>query len=107
MSPAKKAPQKEKKPVEELFEFTLLPPKTKKELAEELRRAQMVFYAVAVPIACLVIGLAVFILNAAVVDPSEANWQKAVDNTRAELNDPSNQLGQLKVRNGELKVKTD
>lgn len=93
-------------PLAELFAFNLLPPKTKEEIADELKRKEATAYGALLPFITLVFAIVLFLINALSLDPSVKGWENALSNIKSELNNPNSFLGQLKVTNGELVIKT-
>lgn len=93
--------------VKELFAFNLLPPKSKEEVKEEIKRKKTFAYSLTAPVLCIAISLILVLLNAIAAEPTRASWDDAVQKVRKEMADPNNGLGLLKIINGELKLKTD
>lgn len=93
--------------VKELFAFNLLPPKSHAQLRREALRAARNFYAAAMPIGLAILALFLFLLNEVILASNLRNWENARNNLNSELRNPNSFLGQLKVRNGELRTKTE
>lgn len=92
---------------QDLFAFNLLPPKSKAELEELALKKRNFVYAVMVPVACLVVAIILFAINSFGVIPTRDNWDNAVDTLAADLDNPNNEIGRLRVINGELIAKTE
>lgn len=91
----------------ELFAFNLLPPKSHDELRAEAARAARNFYAAVLPIGLGVFAIILFFINQVILGNNLNNWENAVQTLNTELRDPNTYLGSLKVRNGELRTKTE
>lgn len=93
--------------VNELFSFNLLPPKTAAEVAADVKRFDTNFYAMLAPGLMLIILVILLVLNHLVLIPSKTRWEESIANIVAQLSDRNSALGQAKLVNGELKLKTD
>ena len=91
----------------DIFAFNLIPPKSDKEIEEAAQQAKKIIYTVSLPALLIAFILVLAIVNYLFIVPTKNSWRAASDNLTSELNNPNNFLGELKVRNVELKLKTD
>ncbi|MFW5702463.1 MAG: hypothetical protein ACOCXP_00670 [Candidatus Dojkabacteria bacterium] len=98
---------KNKLGIEEPFEFNLLPGKTLEELREKVKKGNQNFFAILTPMGLVALTFILFLVNQVVLAQNLSSWENTVSSLKQELANPDNELGALKVRNGELFTKTE
>jgi hypothetical protein len=91
----------------EVFAFNLLPPRSKAEVVAEVKKKELLVNSLLAPTIVIVAIMLSLIVNFIVVEPLKRNWEKSTNSLRAELANSTSELGQLRVTNGELKLKSD